>query len=183
MPCKRGGKVNRVSQAARIHLHALPYPNYRCTIVKHYYVGCCLIETKISGGAPRVWSRGVRPSNAISLLSTYNQMCLELPLPRNTLRRPFVPPLLFKYDESDDSCKYKPQCTLLYEMCSRRFNQKAVSWIKRPTSADEASHLASICRPFRCTDHKWIPLQVTLASPEKNFEKSHSDAWNCKCFL
>lgn len=63
-------------------LHRLCCSNYRCTIVKHYYVGCCLIETKISGGAPRVWSRGVRPSSAISPLSTYNQMCLGPPLLR-----------------------------------------------------------------------------------------------------
>lgn len=73
-----------VCKISWVRLHSRCCSNYRCTIVKHYYVGCCLIETKISGGAPRVWSRGVRPSSAISPLSTYNQMCLGPPLFRIT---------------------------------------------------------------------------------------------------
>lgn len=150
-------------------LHSFHCSNYRCTIVKHYYVGCCLIETKISGGAPRVWSRGVRPSSAISPLSTYNQMCLGPPPPRYFMNF-FTSDIIHCSFITVVDVHMVDNISIGYEGKKSHqelfLKRRPVEW----NSGRQASHLAAICRPFRCTDHKWSPLRVTLTSREKTWK-------------
>lgn len=109
------------------------------------------------------------PSSAISPLSTYNQMCLGLPVPRtNTtiaLTRYFH---CFFVIEVDGPNSYRPSHEYwLYRSYGRSIlKRRPLEW----NSGRQASHLAAICRPFRCTDHKWSPLRVTLTSREKTWK-------------